>query len=466
MLTFPLAVCGEAARASLSLRSKLGGRVLFAATCLLTLYTTLRLAHAEWQFQQDTPQGIRFAANSVHNSKYWLRLAADPETDSRTERTALRNALSANPRESAAWIQFGLDAEREGRNREADFALSRAEAVDHRYLPAWTRANFAFRQNDFVQFWRSARSAARLLYDDPGPLLDLADRSARNPLKALDVLHAGPRLDWSYLDFLIARNRWNDALDVAGRIQAHALIENTDQAVLSEDGRRLAAFTDRLIEAGYAAQAIAVWNSLATPGDRAFAPLDPEKGNLVTNGDFTSPLSNIGFDWRLSAPKNIETKWQPGSLEFFFLGKQPDACVLLEQTLVLPPGPYQLDFDSVIEPDIQSKQFEPLQVSATPVWVTLEQNGQNGFFPLVSTALQTGLTSAQFSIRAEQHVKSSSTGLTTARLRFIYSRESGFPAFRGHVVLRAIDLKKLGTSPVLGLSTRVPLSKGGFQAYP
>lgn len=472
MATLPSARYSEAARTSLSLRSKLGGvlppigRVLFTAICLLTLHTTLRLAHAEWQFQQNTPQSIRLAASSVHNSKYWLRLADEPQTDSQAERAALQNALTANPRESQAWIQLGLNAEREDRNREADFALSQAEAVDHRYLPAWTRANFAFRHDDSAQFWRSARSAARLLYDDPGPLLELADRSARNPLKALDALDAGPRLDWSYLDFLIARNRWNDALEVAGRIQAHALRKSTDQSVLSEDERRLTAFTDRLIEAGYAAQAITIWNGLATRLDHGFAPLDPQNGVFLTNELFTSRPSNTGFDWHLTAAPNIEAEWRPKRLAFLFLGRQADAGILLEQALVLPPGLYQLDSGAAIEPDLTHKRSDPSPaVSATPVWLTLEQNGQKKL-SLASTPLKAGLTSAQFSIRAERDAKPSNEQLTTARLRLIYSREPGFPAFRGRVVIRTIHLKRIGLSPVLGLSTQAMLPKGDFQVHP
>ena len=107
----------------------------------------------------------------------------------------LRAAVAANPRDSAAWIELGLAAEREHEFVEAARSFAQAEKVDRRYLPAWSSANFHFRQGNAENFWDAAARAAAMIYDDPRPLVDLADHMEPDPVIALGRLHAPPSVE-------------------------------------------------------------------------------------------------------------------------------------------------------------------------------------------------------------------------------------------------------------------------------
>ena len=127
----------------------------------------------------------------------------------------MREAVRLNPRESGAWIALGLEAEQAGDLKEAERCLLEAEKVDRQYLPAWTSANFFFRQANDAQFWRAAARAAAMSYDDPAPLIDLADHREPRAVAALERLGDTPGLERGYLHFLIGEHRWQEAQAVA-----------------------------------------------------------------------------------------------------------------------------------------------------------------------------------------------------------------------------------------------------------
>ena len=102
---------------------------------------------------------------------YFERIAElEPENADRW----LDAALRLNPRLARDWIARGLAAEREQNFDAAEHYLLEAAHIDKRYLPAWTLANFYFRRTRNDRFWKWARPAAILAYDDLRPLLDLA----------------------------------------------------------------------------------------------------------------------------------------------------------------------------------------------------------------------------------------------------------------------------------------------------
>jgi tetratricopeptide (TPR) repeat protein len=283
----------------------------------LALAGTLRLAFAE-----------RAWPVAIGNARHFKDLA---EQQPASARSALRAALQLNPRDSAAWMALGLVAERDGDMQQAADYLLEAEKVDRQYLPAWTSANFFFRRANDLQFWRAAQRAAAMSYDDPAPLLELADHRAPNAVAALDRLGDTARLERGYLYFLIGSSRWQEAEEVAARLESRG--DPRDHELLLN-------FTGRLIEADAGAAALAVWNGL----QQSPAPDRASRGTLV-NPHFERQPSGQGFDWRVTKPPRGSAHWEPSKLEFSLAESGPDACTLLEQWVVLDPGGYRLRFD-------------------------------------------------------------------------------------------------------------------------
>ena len=107
----------------------------------------------------------------------------------------------------------------------------------------------------------------------------------------------------------------------------------------TRDTELLMNFTDRLIVAGKEEAALAAWNGL-----QRFPALDPARSGVLVNGNFRSQPSGHGFDWQVTAPPGGSAHWEPARLRFWLTGSTPDACVLLEQWVVLAPGRYRLQF--------------------------------------------------------------------------------------------------------------------------
>jgi tetratricopeptide (TPR) repeat protein len=229
-----------------------------------------------------------------------------------TLRLAISHAAVMNPRDSSAWMALGLAAEQAGDVNRASEYLLRAEKVDRQYLPAWTAANFFYRQPNDVQFWRAAVQAAAMSYDDPAPLIDLVDHREARAVAALERLGDTPRLERGYLRFLIGQSRWQEAREVAAK-----LASRRDP----QDGELLVSFTDRLIAAG-----------------------QMEASLQLTNGDFRMRPSGHGFDWRVATPPGGAFHWEPGRLRFWLASSTADACPLLDQWVMFASGKYRLRF--------------------------------------------------------------------------------------------------------------------------
>ena len=250
-------------------------------------------------------------------------------------RSALRTVTQINPRDSAAWMELGLAAERDSDIEQAADYFLEAEKVDQQYLPAWTSANFFFRRSNDLQFWRAARRAAAMSYDDPAPLIELADYREPNAIAALGLLGDSAHLERGYLRFLIVRGRWTEAAEVAARLSLHG--DARDQGLLLH-------FTDRLIEANEGEAALTAWNRL-----QQFPTPDRARRGTLVNGNFKRRPSEQGFDWRVTEPPQGSVHWEPSKLEFWLAESTPDACTLLEQWVMLDPGRYRLRFDYLTE---------------------------------------------------------------------------------------------------------------------
>jgi tetratricopeptide (TPR) repeat protein len=365
---------------------------------------TARLATAECVFERDTVEAVRWAARAANSAAYYQRWA-DLEPEQAGE--ALRGALKANPRASAAWIELGLIAEHSRNGAEAAEDLTQAARVDRQYLPSWTLANYSFRHGDAADFWPAAARAATLAYDDLRPLLDLCDRMEPDPGIALARVGPSARLERAYLDLLIGKNRLDAAQDVARLMLARPSPENA---------ARLTDFTERLIAAGKGTPALEIWNGLGK-----FAMIGPTHG-VLTNGDFATSPSGAGFDWRLPAPAGLLTHWSPSALRFSFSGSEPEDCPLLEQWAPLAVRRYRLSFE------YQTAGMPP----ATGLrWAITPLDGAGSQSPGLASALTWQERRWSF---APEHA-----GLV--RVRFLYRREPGTTRADGRIELRRVRLE-------------------------
>ncbi|MEJ2009825.1 MAG: hypothetical protein P8Z30_17000, partial [Acidobacteriota bacterium] len=147
--------------------------------------------------------------------------------------------------------------------------------------------------------------------------------------------------EFSYLDYLVARQRFSEARPVWQRIAASS--ENFDP-------RKAAGYIDTLIRAQKAGAAYQVWTDLQAKGLVPTPPGGPNL-NLVTNGNFEAPLLNMGFGWRIQdlrgvyAGMDTATFHSPGhSLSVQFSGKQNlNYHQVFQFVKVQPHHAYQLD---------------------------------------------------------------------------------------------------------------------------
>jgi hypothetical protein len=226
---------------------------------------------------------------------------------------------AADPRSSAPLIDRGLAAESDHDFAAAEHDLLDAAHLDRQYLPAWTLANFYFRQHDADNFWLWARRAAALAYDDLMPLSQLSD--LLDPGRALAHLPDSPKLEHAYLDFLIRANRFDDAMPIARQ-----LLHRRD----ATDAPRLRAFTTRLIDAKRATDAVEIWNGIdGTTAGAAF--------------------SGEGFDWRLLPSPGLSTVLRGETVDLYLDGHQHEAIPLFERMIAAGSRAQRIKFEYSVD---------------------------------------------------------------------------------------------------------------------
>jgi tetratricopeptide (TPR) repeat protein len=301
------------------------GFVLFGFGALVAI----RLAAADTIARENTPASVAKAIDLQWPTPSAELEHALAEVDPLRARESLKNAVRDNPRSSAAWISLGLTAEECGDYEGAERFLRQAAFVDRQYLPAWTLTNFYFRLANREQFWTWAERSASLVYDDFTPLLRLCDQFEPAPASMLAHFSDAPKLLPSYLGLLIVENRLDAAQEVA---RAMAADRSNDPFLID--------LADRQLRSRNAAAAIELWNIAS-----GFPSIAPSEGRILTNGNLSRAPLNLGFDWRVGLNEGISQKWKPTELVFELSGTQPETCLILQQTIVLPAHRYLLRFD-------------------------------------------------------------------------------------------------------------------------
>jgi tetratricopeptide (TPR) repeat protein len=308
---------------------------------LATIWT-LRIGLADIYFQRHTLIGTEKAIRlTPGQAEYYDHLAGYlADTDERQATQALKHAVALDPYDATTWIQLGLLHEAGNRLQEASQCLHQAAHVDHTFLPAWSLANFYFRQNNSVQFWFWIHQASRLVPEDASPLFRLCWHFTD------DGTEIGQQLDLSrpdmltqYLNFLIADNR----MAAVGPMALRLIARNR-----SQDTALLLNTSDWLISQHQATAALNIWNCLAEQHRIPFHAIHPQSNPAVTNADFIRSPTSIGFDWHLPTVPGINASQESGlgGLRLEFSSDQPESTEILTQVLAVQPNTaYSFMFD-------------------------------------------------------------------------------------------------------------------------
>lgn len=258
----------------------------------------------------------------------------------REDEAILQRAVTLNPRDTEAWMALGLKAELSGDKELAEKRLLHAAELDHTFKPAWTLANFYVRADEIEKFWQWIRTCidlveprnAEFLTFDPRPMFALCwnvtDDASLIMERAVPpkhfVLHA-------YLSYLLDTKRFGAALDTA------RILSPTAEPA---DYYSFLFLSSMLIEQKNASAAIEIWNTMANRKLIEVAPLRPENGISLTNGDFRFAPIDDGFDWRYARPGGVYDRHSAAvpNLQFDFDGDEPEHCNVLLQIVPLLRG--------------------------------------------------------------------------------------------------------------------------------
>jgi tetratricopeptide (TPR) repeat protein len=274
---------------------------------------------------------------SPWNSEYALNYARSENGDSGA---TLERAVRLSPYNAAAWMDIGMRFELRGDHAAAERALLEAAQRDRTFQPAWTLANYYCRRQNLREFATWMRRAAAMSYEDPKPLFELCRRASDDRKFILDeALPSTGRILRSYLEYLVARNLWEDAAPVADRLST---------AAVRMDAPVLLAYCDVVLEAGRPAahllpSARRVWNSLCERKILPYSPID-ERRSSITNSTFSNPTVNHAFDWRI-VPNLAGVDQGPTGpgWQITLNGKQAEHCIFLMQFIPsVPVARYQL----------------------------------------------------------------------------------------------------------------------------
>jgi hypothetical protein len=396
-----------------SLLAVVGVALLSAAA-----YWSVRLARADAFARDDSEAGLAAALRlAPRNAGYLVRLADFREARGQPAPGLLDAALSLNPNDATAWMRRGLQSEMSCDLAGAERDLLRAATVSAQYEPRWTLANFYFRHRQPDAFWKWTRLALRRSYADRRPLFDLCWRVTDDPDTVTRALPPEPAAWRDYLDYLVAGKRLEAALPVALHIVDTA--GPNDLPLLLWAG-------NTWLAARSCPAALTLWNGLCARRLLPYEPLAPARGLSLTNGGFTAPFAEGGFDWRAPTSTGLSTVRGAALFHASFSGRQPESVEVLWQYLPLEPGRgYVADFEY---------RTEDIAPATGLRWRVVNAAG-------VDLAVASPHLSSN-SWKNESIVFAARDN-TLARLVLCYRREPGTTRIEGAVSLRHLTLRFL-----------------------
>lgn len=290
------------------------------AVLLAASWFSIRLAQADADFRKHDPASVARAITIMpRNTDYIAFRALQLDYDGADPTPLLQRIASLNPLASAPRIQLGLAADIRGDPRSAETWLLDAARIDRQFEPRWTLANFYFRRENPAEFWRWMRLALEVSYGDRRPAFDLCWRESTDPREILTrAIPERHEVVAAYLAYLLDQRRL-PAATVALRLAG---------ADDPNDRKLLLAACDALIDANDAVSALALWRAMGYAAPSG-----------ITSGDFESPRTGRGFDWRMSDVPGVNhiVLDAPPAHRVALSGREPEACDLLRQIVSLQP---------------------------------------------------------------------------------------------------------------------------------
>jgi tetratricopeptide (TPR) repeat protein len=303
--------------------------IILVGACLVGIWNSWKLARADYLFRQDTADSLRSAIQLEPDAwEYRERLA---QLDDGHARELLESALRLNPYDAHAAIELGLRYESAGDYGRSERLLLQAFSMDHTYLPRWSLANFYLRRGNMTSFWAWARKAAEMPSDDIGALFELCWRVSPDAEKIASLVPDGkPEVTRQYLEFLLGKDQLPAAAATAQR-----LVRTGTPAV---DRSQMFSVLNQLIAVNDTADAASLWRTLK---DQHWVVADVSAPN---NPRFAREPLPVSFDWALYSYSGLRAWPGPSGLEIEFSGNEPESCTIAEQTVMLTPGNYTMDY--------------------------------------------------------------------------------------------------------------------------
>jgi tetratricopeptide (TPR) repeat protein len=332
-------------------------RILFIAYCGFAAWRSVRIAVADWVASAGTVDALERATRFAPDDPRLLARMAIARSDngdpSPDVDEGLRRAAQASPLDSGVLMALGLREEFRGNNAKAEGYLVRAAEIDHQFKPAWTLANYYFRNDQSNKGWPMIQRILNLepLGFDTAPVFELCWRQSANDQKGtagkiFSLIPKRGHRPVQYLAFLIGTKRTDTALDVWPEALAAA------DAADASDVATLTRFVDFLGGSDRMREAVTVWNRLVDRGMIHSGRLDPAQGISIADPDFQFPPMAMAFDWLLAEVPGVSVSGftgsgLTGSLRFEIDGDEPQSFQILSVFApVLSASRYRLDWKS------------------------------------------------------------------------------------------------------------------------
>ena len=398
-------------------------RALLLLVCGFIAARSIHIAIADMSAQQS-PQGLDRAlrlepGDSVLLARAALTRNADGDTSQAADQQLLR-ASEADPFNSEVLMALGLREEFRGHAMEAERYLTRATEVDRTFKPAWTLANYYLRTNQTEKMWPVIGGVLALnpLAIDARPVFDLCWNAGSDSKIILGLLPARGTIPVQYLYWLMGKNKIDAAIEFWPRMLAAPDAANADHVDV------LTTYTEFLEQANRVTEAVHGWNQLVERKIVISGRLDPAAGVSVADPDFSFPLIERGFGWRLTRETGISVAKGSAGLRFELDGNEPESSALLSTATPLLPGrTYRLVWK--IDTSQLSSRRDP-----GFVWHIVQQPGDA--VTVCQPALQSG---------DEGVCQFTSGPRGNARIELFYSRASGTTRIEGMFRIMSVRLE-------------------------
>jgi tetratricopeptide (TPR) repeat protein len=394
-------------------------RAVVAVVCALVTARTIRIAIYDSRAQQGLEGLNRALALEPRDSVLLARAAMARDSGGDMSQAAdqqLRHASEADPLNADLLIALGLREEFRGHTGEAERYLVHAAEIDHTFKPGWTLANYYFRTNQPDKMWPVIRRSLELdpVVFDLRPVFDLCWNAGGDPASIAKLIPASGAVPLQYLSYLMGKNRADAAIEFWPRVRDNPAYADV-----------LTGYTEFLQQANRISDAVQGWNDLVDRKIVLSGRLAPAAGVSVSDPDFSFPLVERGFGWRVTHEAGVAVANGPAGLRFEFDGNEPESSTLLTAATALVPG---RDYRLLWKTDA-SRLSSPRDPGF--VWQIAQQPGNT--VTVCQPALQAGDDGAcQFS---------SVPGAGNTRIELLYKRAIGTTRVDGTLRITLVRLE-------------------------